>query len=262
MKRTLLHLLISCLISSAGVADTVPDQSVVDRNWISVAILTPIHRTRISAEVNAPVKKIYKKFGETFHEGELIMELDGTVLQAQVDAAQAKVEKTVSDLQAKQELYEDSLVPLHELKQAMADAEEAKALLKIDLYKLNATKIRAPYDGKVVSVQVEEHEYAQPPQELIELVDDSKLLIKVLMPSVRLNQLWVGKPIVIQIHEIGKKVRAKITRIGAVIEPASSTIEIEAELDNSNGRLKGGMTGEVLWNENADVKRPVDNKGK
>ena len=57
------------------------------------------------------------------------------------------------------------------------------------------------------------------------------------------NHIKLGKEIKIDILETGKTITAKISRIGAVIDPSSATLRVEAEIDNRNGNLKAGMSG-------------------
>ena len=57
---------------------------------------------------------------------------------------------------------------------------------------------------------------------------------------------------------LGFKLKAKIKRIGSVIDPSSETVKIEAEIENKNHELKPGMTGIASFNNNPTS--PISNE--
>ena len=71
----------------------------------------------------------------------------------------------------------------------------------------------------------------------------SILLAKLLIPSKYYNNIAIGQQIEIKIDETNENVIAVIAQIGAVIEPASSMLQIFCEIDNKDGKMRSGMTG-------------------
>ena len=94
-----------------------------------------------------------------------------------------------------------------------------------------------------VSVFAEEYELPPPNKQLIEIIDDRTLIAKLLVKVENLQDLKIGKEITITLSSIGSDITAVITRIGAMVDSSSSTIKVEAEVDNSDGKLKAGMIG-------------------
>ena len=84
----------------------------------------------------------------------------------------------------------------------------------------------------------------------IDLVDDSTLIGKLLIPSSLMNQIRIGDELTITMIEIGEKIKATVKRMGAVIDPASSTLNIEVEIDNKEQKLKAGMSGTASFEMN------------
>lgn len=208
-------------------------------------VLDPLQRTHIFPEIQAKILEINYKLGQPFKKDDVLIQLEDKVFKANYEKAQAKLARSMTDVEAKQELYKEKISSLLDLKDAEASLAEAEADLELAAKNLKSTQIVAPYDGKVVDVFVHEYEIPQSNKEMIEIVDDTTLVAKLLVPSSLLQQLHVGMPIEIDIEEVGQKVIAKVVRIGSVIEAASSTLKIEAEVDNSRGRLKAGMSGQL-----------------
>jgi len=209
-------------------------------------VLDPRHQTKLYPEIlNMPVRKVHKKMGESFEKGDILIELEDGVLKTNYQRAEAEVARTMTQLDAIKKLHEDKISSNYELRNAESEYKKSVAELAMAMKNLEATKIKAPYKGKVEDVYIEEYELPKEEHELIELVDDQVLIARLLVTSDLLPKLYEGKPIVIAVQEIGENVEAKIKRIGAMIDPSSSTIKIEAEIDNRDGRLKAGMIGRV-----------------
>lgn len=69
------------------------------------------------------------------------------------------------------------------------------------------------------------------------------MVAKVLLQANFLNKIKIGQILTIHVNEINQTVQGRLTRVGAMIDPISSTVPIEAEIDNTSGLLIGGMTG-------------------
>ena len=76
--------------------------------------------------------------GESFEQGEVLIQLDDIVFQGQFLKAQAEVQRAEADLYAKQQLFNDGAVSLIELKGSEAQAASAQADLILAEKNLNS----------------------------------------------------------------------------------------------------------------------------
>lgn len=210
--------------------------------------LAPRHRTSLSAEIASPVVSINKKMGQSFKKDEVLVKLNDVLFQSNIKKAEAALEKAKVELNAKKQLYQDNVASLFELKEGESNVATAQADLALARRNLEGATIHAPYDGKVVAVNIEEYETPQLGKSLIEIVDDEIMIAKFLVPSSYLPKISTGMPFDIVIKETGEKIPAKITRIGSVIDPSSGTVKIEADVDNSKNTLRSGMAGRAIFN--------------
>lgn len=216
---------------------------VMPENQGFLVILEPFRRTLLFAEVSSPVEKINKRMGDSFKQGEVLIKLEDVVFKSNYEKAKGLLIKHQAALEAKKELYQDRIASLFELREAEADLATARADLSLARKNLKASVIKAPYDGKVVELSIEEHELPRPGKELIETVADHILLARFLIPSSELKNIYIDKPIYITLVNYDKEIVAKVFRIGSVIDPSSSLIKVEAMIDNKDGNLRTGMTG-------------------
>ena len=214
-------------------------------------VLEPLERTEVYPEVYTRVVEINKKLGDSFKKGDLILQMDNEVFKAVLEkAVQARL-KAEKELQVKSSLFQEKLVSELELKDAELALASAKADESLAKKNLESAAVVADYSGKVATIYVRLWEVPQRDKPMIELVDDSKLVAKLFVPSDRLQQVAPGNVIYIYVKELGEITQATITRTGAVINPASSTVKIEAEIDNRRGKWKSGMSGQAALNREA-----------
>jgi RND family efflux transporter MFP subunit len=167
--------------------------------------IDPRHRTSLSAEIVSTVIKVPQKMGSAFRKGDLLIQLNDVLYQSNLEKAQAALIKAKTELDAKNHLFHDNQGSLFELKEAEANFATAKADLALAQRNFSATKILAPYDGKIISVEIEEFETPQLGKTLIDVVDDKVLVAKFLIPSSYLPKIKVGTPFQIEIRETGRK---------------------------------------------------------
>ncbi len=147
------------------------------------------------------------------------------------------------------------------LSQAAADLAAARRQLavaeaQLDLvqYELSSCRVEAPYAGRVARLLVQEHEWVERGRPLMEIVDDTVLRARFLIPADAIAHAAKGKRIAIRIEETGQRVEATISHISPTIDAASRTIELFAEIDNAARTLRPGMNGMIQWDELARTK--------
>lgn len=209
------------------------------RTILSAQISTPI----LSSQVSAPVQKIFKRMGESFQKGDILIKIDDSVYGANLVKSLVTLDRARVLLQARGSLFDDAIASLIDLKDAQAAVASGEADVSLAQNQFDWSTIVAPYNGRVVTLNIEEYELPQPGQALIEIAEEERLLAKILVPSIYLKNIYIGKILHVNIQETGTTVEAKIIRIGAVIDPSSSTIAVDAEIDNRDGSLIPGMIG-------------------
>lgn len=224
-------------------------QAEVPREGYSI-VLDPYHITTLSAELPAEIIKVTKKIGDSVARGELLIEQDSRVYFATYEKAIAAVNKAQTILEGQRELYKENLASLFDLKEAEAGLATALADEAIAKKALDSTKTFAPYDGKVLSLFAEKFELPRNTRndnrEMIQIIDDHILLGRLLLPSSLFGKIKIGQKVTIHVKETGTTISGEITRIAATIDPASSTIKVEVEINNEEGKLLSGMSGTAI----------------
>lgn len=216
-------------------------------------VLEPKFHTIVSSEVTSTVKKVDKKMGDKFLKGDILMELDDTIFVFNHKKAVAEKHNADTNLNTIEELFKEKSASQIQLSSAQAAAAAAEADLALADKALNSSHIIAPYDGKVQEVFVQDYEHVEAGQKLIDLIDDSELIAKLLIQAEAIKELQIGKVVMVQISEMNKPYPATITHIAPGINPASALIKVDASIDNREGHLRAGMLGII----EIEQKKPI-----
>lgn len=209
------------------------------------AVLEAKQQALLSAEVSAKVDHISKDLGQSFTKGELLIQLDEGSYRPNVNKSQAAASAASKNLDVTQKLFEGKTASPLDLENARKEMGMAAANVQLSQKELAGCKIYAPFSGRVKKVHVREHEWVDKGKPLIEVVDDHLLQARILLPSTLFGKVRVGQEVTIEVVEAGKTVSGRITNVGEVLDPASATFEIYADVENTADALRSGMTGRL-----------------
>lgn len=212
------------------------------------AQLTPRRYTTIAAEIGAKVSAIAKTEGSAFSAGQVLVNFDCSMQQAQEEKAQAELESAEQTLRANLRLQELNSVGQLELDLSQSAMRKAQAELGAHKAVLAKCQVVAPFGGRVAEQKVREQQFVQAGQPLLDIIDDSVLELEFLVPSVWLRWFKTGRSFQVQIDETQKTYPARLIRVGARVDPVSQSVKVAAAIQGKFPELMAGMSGKVLLN--------------
>lgn len=226
------------------------DNLLAVTNTPEYVVIKPDDEVTFSSETAAVVANVAVKEGSQFQRGDILLELDCRIQQAELKKALAQQTETTMAQKSAKKLQSYGSLSDFELAKANADAESANA----DVDKLRAIVdkcvIKAPFSGSVADVMVHAHESVKPGDPLLQIVNVENLKFEVQIPSAWLSWLHIGSVFSVHINETNQWVSAKITKINPQIEPVSQSVKIIATIDPKNPSLLPGMSGQANFPEN------------
>jgi len=255
MWRTLLPVL--CLFSAlpAGAAEPpVPTGSAPPAKAAASALekreiraqLAPRRYTTLAAEIGAKINRLPVPEGSAFKQGQVLVQFDCSLQQAQVNKARAALSAADKSWQANRRLAELNSVGKVELDISEAEVQQARAEVAANGAVLGKCSLAAPFAGRIAEQRVREQQYVQPGQALLDILDDSSLELEFIVPSKWLAWLKPNQGFQVAIDETGKTYPAKVQRIGAKVDPVSQSIKLSAVIDGKFNELIADMSGKVL----------------
>jgi RND family efflux transporter MFP subunit len=238
-------LLTSSALASAQMSlEGSPASTGIERQEIR-AQLMPRNFTTLAAEIGAKISLLALREGESFSKGQVLLRFDCSMQQAMLQKARAELTAADHTHRTNQRLHELNSVGQLELNLSKASIAKATAEVGVQQAVLSKCSIAAPFSGRITEQRVRDQQYVQPGQALLEIIDDSVLELEFLAPSAWLAWLKPGLPFEIEIDETGKAYPARITRLGARIDPVSQSLKVAATIEGGFPELLAGMSGRV-----------------
>lgn len=210
-------------------------------------LLEPVQSAIISSEMTGKITRIHKKDGQTFKKGDRLVtfecrsnEIEHTRLKAKLNSAKLIYENA---------LQLESLNSIGELDVGLAEADTriAEAEIAVAAYNVSRCAINAPFSGRVIELARKPHEWIDIGEPLMEIFNDKNYTLKMLIPSNWLVWLKVGTPFTVSIDETGKTYDAKITTIGAKIDPVSRSVTVRGKITNKDKNFIHSMSGNAVF---------------
>ncbi len=224
------------------------ERKEIDLDFSANGTFAPNQELNFSAENSGRVSKIYVEEGSRVSKGTILARIDAEILDTDRETAEATYQNAVRDLQRYESSFATGGVTQQQLDQARLNAQNAKLRLQQQQKKLNDANIRSSINGIVNKKMIEVGAVVAPGTQLFELVDVSKLKLKVNVNENQVANLQIGDAVQIMSSVFpNDKFSGKVTFIAAKAdETLNFPIEIEVT-NNVKNSLKAGMYGTAIF---------------
>ena len=217
-----------------------------DANAVSAsAVVAPVNDAQLSFSAVGRVTSVDVKAGDKVTAGQTLVKLDTTLLDAKVKEAEADVLAADAQIRYLNRLATD---PLH-YESAQADLARAQALLDSAKATLaSQSTLTAPFDGTIVSVDINPAETVVPGQVVIVLGDLSKYQIETTDLSERdVTKVQVGQSAKVFIEALNQEFTGKVIDVDRVSSTLGGDVvfKVTVELDQQPQELLWGMSADV-----------------
>lgn len=209
--------------------------------------IQPFKTIQISTEANGRVAKVNFKKGDKVAKNQVLIQLDATILQANVAIQKANIAKLRKEADRLQALYEEKNASIQELENVQIQLTTAVEQLKIAEKELANTISISPINALASEKYVNEGEVLQSGSAVATLVDVSSVLAKIYLNEIDALHLKIGSSIKVKTKTYPNHVFVgKIENIIPIATEAKLyPAEIKIENTNSKFPLLAGMQIEV-----------------
>jgi len=212
-------------------------------------IVKPVVEAVLASEIQALVKRMPFRDGDSFKKGALLIEFECAKYRAELASAQAEFEarqKTV--------INNEELAGLHgigrlEVDISQAELKKAQAVLRRAQIIVHGCRIPAPFAGRVVKTLVHPYESVNPYDDLLSIVSNQDLDIELILPSSSLQWITKNSPFSFSIDETQDAYPAEVVEIGARVDPVSQTIRVFGRFNTHPAGVLAGMSGSAKFPE-------------
>lgn len=226
---------------------TAEAQSVEWHPYISaIGTLAPVQGATLSADADGIVSRIVADSGTAVKAGDLLVEFDTSVEQAQLAAAEARANLAKVTFDRNKDLFDRNASSKSDFdaadatyKQAVADMEAIKA-------QIAKKQVRAPFDGRVGIRLANVGQFVARGRDLLPLQKLDPMYVNFAVPQRYLPAVANGQEIEVRVDAYGDKdFVGKITAVNAAVDPATRNISVQATIANPDEALRAGMFARI-----------------
>jgi membrane fusion protein (multidrug efflux system) len=200
----------------------------------------------LKPEVSGRIQALSFGDGQRIQKGQLMVQLDDTLQQAQLKQAEASAAIARTNLQRSRELAAQNFVSQSAVDQNAAALEVAQAQVALAQAQISRMKILAPFDGITGIRSVSVGDYVKDGADLVVIEDVSSLWVDFRLPERYLSRLKTGQSVEVVLDALpDRKFKAQIDAIDAQLDANGRSVLVRARMSNGDGRLRGGMFARV-----------------
>lgn len=210
-------------------------------------ILMPKTEALLSSQLAGTIQDIPLKEGELFDEGDVLVEFDCTIHEAQLKKALALLESKEAAYNSNVRMSKAKAVSKVELVQSKAEFTEAKADVTIKQHTVDYCKVKAPFNGQLIKVHIHPFESLNQGEPLVDILDNTELIVELIVPSKWLTWLKKDSSFNLFIAETNRSYKAHITKILPRVDSVSQSVRLLGRLDANHPELVAGMSGKAQF---------------
>ncbi len=235
--------------SAAGMvppAEVVTAAAVVKDEWentlTSIGTLVPVQGITVTAETPGKINRITFESGTAVQAGQVLVQLETVTEEAQLHAAEAAAALAKVNLQRNLELRRQATVSQAELDAAEARYEEAVAQVEAISAAIAKKTILAPFSGRLGMRRVDLGEVLREGDAVTSLQSLDPIRVNFGLPQQRLSVLALGTQVRLTTDAApGDTFTGDITAISPEVDPATRNVRLQATVSNREEKLRGGM---------------------
>ncbi len=193
-------------------------------------------------EVSGRIVKLGFADGQRVKRGQLLVQLDDSLQQAQLKQADAQAGIARTNLQRSRELVAQNFVSQSALDQTAAALDVAMAQVALAQAQVARLKVFAPFDSIAGIRLVSLGDYVKDGADLVTLDDVSSVWVDFRLPERFLSRIKTGQAVEVSLDALpGRKLKAVVGALDSQLDANGRAVLVRARLANPDGVLRSGM---------------------
>lgn len=212
----------------------------------SVGSLRSRQSVMLRPEVSGRVVRLNFRDGERVRQGQLLVQFDDQLQQAQIKQSQAELSIAQANHKRNEELLAQNFVSQRSLDESAANLEVAQA--KLALAKATADRLRiiAPFDGIAGIRNVNVGDYLKDGTDIVNLEDIDTVYVDYRLPERYQTQVKAGQRVSVELDALpGRSFEARVQAVDPLIDANGRSIGVRASITNRQLLLRPGMFARV-----------------
>ncbi len=215
-----------------------------DQQFAANGNFEPVRELTFLSETSGRITKLMVTEGSFVKQGQIMARIDDEILGTDLQSAKANLEQLKVDKERFESAFKTGGVTQKQMDDTRLQYELAQSRYEAASRRIRDTYVKAPISGTINAKYVEQGAYLSAGTKMFDIVDVSRLKLKVTVPEAQVIHLKTGDMVDVKSNVFPEtKYTGKITFIASKGDNTLS-YPIEMEVNNVSGKaLKAGMYG-------------------
>lgn len=212
----------------------------------AVGQLSAVRGVDVSNEVEGTVSEIAFASGDTVAKGDMLVQLDDSIEQAQLPGLVAQMKLAELNVSRTRELIGRSLAAEEDLDRATSQLEQMQSSVASLKATIAKKQVRAPFDGTLGIRQVNLGEFLPAGTPIVTLQALDQLHIDFTLPEEFVDDVVRGQKVNVRVSAWPDQIFTGTLEAASVkVDPSSHNFAVQAVIDNPEHRLRPGMFADI-----------------
>jgi len=201
--------------------------------------IIPSEEVDLYSEISGRVQKINFEEGRKVRKGELLIQMDVDILQAQKKKLDVDLSLAKKDEARKKTLFDANGLSQEEYEKASANLASTQAAIDLINVQISKAQIRAPFSGTVGLRHISEGAYITPSTLITSIIQDDVVKVEFSIAEIYASAVKMGQDIVFRTQKDSTDYHGKVFAFQPFINADTRMLTIRATLKN-DGRFIAG----------------------
>lgn len=203
----------------------------------------------ISAEAGGRIINVPAEEGQKVGKGQILVRIENEAVGNQLAEAKTAFDLAETTYKKRKNLWDQNIGSEIEYLQAKSNFESTRSRYAQIQTQYNNTMIKAPINGTIDAIQVNEGEFVSIGTPIVRVVDLAKVEIEAELSEQYMTNVKKGDSVKVKIPALGVALTAPVTFVSQVINPDNRSFKVKVNLDNKDGRIKPNVLANLMIND-------------
>ena len=212
-------------------------------------VVTSKNIVMVTPQMGGAITGLFLTEGQMIKKGQLVATIDNSVMKESLIEIKTQLDLVTTLFNKQKTLWDQQIGTEVQYLQAKANKESLEKRIGTMNTQMGMSKVYAPISGTVEKVMQKSGEMGMPGAPMAQIVNVSDLKIVAKVGDTYVGSVKKGDAITVKFPDINKEFTTRISLVNALIDPASRTFGIEANIPNLGGSLKPNQVAIININD-------------
>jgi membrane fusion protein, multidrug efflux system len=212
-------------------------------------VVTSKNIVQVTPQMGGAITGIFITEGQAVRKGQLVATIDNSVMKESLIEIKTQLDLASTVFNKQKALWDQQIGTEIQYLQAKANKESLEKRINTMDTQLGMSKVYAPISGTVEKLIQKSGEMGMPGSPIAQIVNVSDLKVTAKIGDTYVGSVKKGDAITVKFPDINKELSTRISLVNGLIDPASRTFGIEANIPNFGGSLKPNQVAIININD-------------